>query len=101
LRNESLTCLGDVRSSALARTTALQVCALLREDRVLARAEQLAQTAENVALRVSGIAAVGALGGPGDRAILSGLLADENPSIRAAATTAMQALTDRFEGAGL
>jgi hypothetical protein len=82
----------------LARMSALQVAALCGEPRVLPQAIATAQAAVSVPLRVSAVAAVGALGGEEELALLRRFQSDPNPSIRVAAAAASRRIQSRIEG---
>jgi HEAT repeat protein len=88
----------DPNGSEAARVTALQVCAQLGMKEVLPAAVDLAQSAASVPLRMSALAAVGALGGPDQVPLLFGLLTADDPRIQTAARAALRRLEARLNG---
>ena len=75
----------DPTANDVARTTALQVCAELGIKDMLPAAVRLAESAGSVPLRMSALAAVGALGGADQAAFLNRMLAADDPRIQTAA----------------
>ena len=63
----------DGKNGAPARIAALQICSITANREVLDCARKLAESGENVPLRVAAIAAVGSLGGPSDMELLKKL----------------------------
>lgn len=88
----------DSSGSDVARMTALQVCAELGIKDVLPTAVDLAQGAGSVPLRMSALAALGALGGADQAPLLNRLLAADDPRIQTAARAALRRLEARRNG---
>ena len=88
----------DSTASDVARLTALQVCAELRIKAVLPAAVSLAEGAASVPLRMSAVAAVGALGGPDQAPLLNRLATADDPRIQTAARAALRGLGARRNG---
>jgi hypothetical protein len=88
----------DPAANDLARLTALQVCAELGIKDVLPAAVSLAQGAASTPLRMSAVAAVGALGGPDQASVLNRLLTAQDPRIQTAARAALRRLETRRSG---
>ena len=82
----------------LARMTALQVCAELGIKDILPAAVSLAEGAASVPLRLSALAAVGALGGADQAPLLNRLLTSDDPRIQTAARAALRRLAARPNG---
>jgi hypothetical protein len=82
----------------LVEISAFQVAALLNQTNVLVRALEVAQTGATIASRVSGVAAVGALGGNGEMSALESLLEDPNASVRIAVQAAITRLKSNHGG---
>jgi hypothetical protein len=83
------------QTGELSRITALQVCANMGVSEVLPSTLRLAQTADSIPLRVSAIAALGALGGTEARLLLEQLARDADPPVRPAAESALLLLSNR------
>jgi HEAT repeat protein len=81
-----------------ARLSALQVCAELGIQDVLATAMSLAESGASVPLRMSAVAAVGALGAGDQAAFLNRLLSSEDTRIQTAARAALRQLEARKNG---
>jgi HEAT repeat protein len=88
----------DQAADEAARITALQVCAGLEVKGVVPTAVALAQSSASVPLRMSALAAVGALGGSEQIPVLSAVLADGDPRIQTAARAALRRLELRRPG---
>ena len=79
----------------LTRITAIQVCSERGLKEALPKIQELAQTAENVALRISAIAALGRLGESEQVSFLEQLEAGERENINPAIQTAFNSLQQR------
>ena len=90
LGRQSLAVLEAAETGELARISGFQVCRLLGEQGALQPSVAHAEKRESIPLRVSAIAAVGALGGDTELPLLRRLLAEANPSVRVAAKAAVQ-----------
>jgi hypothetical protein len=88
----------DSAANDVARLTALQVCAELGIKDVLPAAIGLADGAASTPLRMSAVAAVGALGGPDQASLLNRLLTAQDPRIQTAARAALRRLETRRNG---
>ncbi|MGO9199259.1 MAG: hypothetical protein ACLQM8_01810 [Limisphaerales bacterium] len=88
----------DSNGSDTARATALQVCAGLGIKSVLPTAVDLAQGAGSVPLRMSALAAVGALGGADQVPLLNSLAGADDARIQTAARAALRRLEARRNG---
>lgn len=98
LSEEAVELLRAPDASPLVQISAFQVCGLLGERRALTQAIEAAQNGQNIALRVSAIAAVGALGGRDGLVVLRSLLREANPSVRTAVRTAIKRLEPGTNG---
>jgi hypothetical protein len=85
----------DPARSEIARATAIQICAELGAKNILPTAVALAEGAGSVPLRISAVAALGALGGPDQTDLLNGLLAADDARIQTAARAALRRLEIR------
>jgi len=84
----------DTQASSAARTTALQIAAELGEKQVLPVARQLAETASaERPLRLSAIAALGALGSPEDITLLQHYASGNDRLLQTAAKAALHKRT--------
>jgi HEAT repeat protein len=88
----------DSAANDVARLTALQVCAELGIKEALPAAVSLAEGAASTPLRMSAVAAVGALGGPEQAPLLNRLVAADDPRIQTAARAALRRLEARRSG---
>jgi HEAT repeat protein len=88
----------DSVANDVARLTALQVCAELGIKEALPTAVSLAEGAASTPLRMSAVAAVGALGGPEQAPLLNRLVAADDPRIQTAARAALRRLEARRSG---
>jgi HEAT repeat protein len=88
----------DQAANDAARMTALQVCADLEVKGVVPTAVALAESSASVPLRMSALAAVGAVGGPEQIPLLSSVLGDGDPRIQTAARAALRRLELRRPG---
>jgi hypothetical protein len=82
----------DSAANDVARLTALQVCAELGIRDVLPAAVSLAEGTTSTPLRMSAVAAVGALGGADQAPLLNRLLTADDPRIQNAARAARRRL---------
>jgi HEAT repeat protein len=98
LTTAALSVAADSSHPDTARLTALQVCAELSIQEVLPTAMRLAESGASVPLRMSAVAAVGALGAGDQAAFLNRLLASEDPRIQTAARAALRQLEARRNG---
>jgi hypothetical protein len=88
----------DSAANDVARLTALQVCAELGIKDVLPAAASLAEGAASTPLRMSAVAAVGALGGPDQASLLNRLLTAPDTRIQTTARAALRRLETRRNG---
>ena len=79
----------DPQCGELAKTTALQICAKLRDKRALPVAKQIAESGARVPLRMSAIAAVGTLGDASDKPILEKYASSTDVRLRKSAESAL------------
>jgi len=86
----------DKEYSEMAKITALQVCATLGETQALPVARDLATGSGNALLRMSALAAIGALGDARDRPLLEKYAASSDVRLRKAARAALDKLNARF-----
>ncbi len=84
----------DASMDDMTRLTAIQVCALLKDNRVLPVARELAATNAAVTLRMSAIAAIGSLGTSADRDLLNQYATASDVRLRTAASSALKRLSD-------
>ncbi len=84
----------DANMDDMTRLTAIQVCALLKDDRVLPVARELAASNAAATLRMSAIAAIGSLGTSADRDLLNQYATASDVRLRTAATSALKRLSD-------
>jgi HEAT repeats len=88
----------DSAANDVARLTALQVCAELGIKDVLPAAVALAEGAASTPLRMSAVAALGALGGPDQASLLNRLVTAQDPRIQTAARAALRRFEARRNG---
>ncbi len=93
--------LGVDRADELSQITSLQVCARLGATEALAVAARLAAAPGPIPLRCSAIAAIGALGGEPEIALLNGLAGEPNGGLEAALAQAINHLTTRIRSSHL
>jgi HEAT repeat protein len=86
---------GDAAYGEAARITALQICAKLSDTRVLLPAREIAFGKYGAPLRVSAIAALGAMGDGSDLAQPKPLAQSTDIRLRTAAAAAVKKLSDR------
>jgi len=84
----------DSAMDDMTRLTAIQVCVLLNDRGVLSVSRELAASNVLVPLRMSAIAAIGSLGDPSDRNLLSQYAAASDVRLRTAAISALKRLPD-------
>ena len=79
----------DAQCGELAKTTALQICAMLGDKRVLPIARNIAESGASVPLRMSAIASVGTLGDKTDKPMLEKYASSTDVRLRKSAQGAL------------
>jgi hypothetical protein len=95
LAQRTLESLADQSTGDLARITAFQVAAALEQPGAIPEATRVLADGPTVALKVSAAAALGALGGEAELALLRQFQDEANPSIRGAIHAAVKAIESR------
>lgn len=95
LARQALDLLESRDTGELARISAFQVCGLSGERQALPKAVTAAIQTGSIPLQVSAIAAIGALGSDAELPLLRRLRGESNPSVRAAAGSAIQRIQSR------
>ncbi len=80
----------DVRTDNGVRITALQVCARLGDRKVIPVAREIAGNSDNIPLKISAVAALGAFGEPADRELINSLASSGDIRMRTAAKAALK-----------
>lgn len=93
--DKAVAMVGDSAYGEAARITALQICAKFNDPRVLSPAREIAFSKCGVPLRVSAIAALGAMGDGSDVTRLKPLAQSTDIRLRTAAAAAVKKLNDR------
>ena len=93
--DKAVTMAGDSAYGEAARITALQICAKFNDPRVLSPAREIAFGKYGIPLRVSAIAALGAMGDGSDVTRLKPLAQSTDIRLRTAAAAAVKKLNDR------
>lgn len=87
--NKALALCEDAGCCELAKTTALQICARLGDERALPIARKIAESGASVPLRMSALAAVGTLGDASDKPLLEKFASSSDVRLRKSALGAL------------
>ena len=80
----------DTKTDDMIKTTALQICAKFKKNEVLAVARDMIKTSKNVPLKMSAIAAIGAMGNSSDQDTLRSFVRSSDVRLRTASNAALR-----------